>query len=137
MVSMSPCKIYAYRVDLDDMKGSKTPLPGHQEVTAGSSELSLCFLNRTLISDIHGGSHSPHLSFPREKEHICPHYTSMNGATGAVSLCQMVKSETSKVRKKIRTMKGRLLPSPGKATSAPLPVITLMSFRTLETAPGQ
>ena len=61
----------------------------------------------------------------------------MNGATGAVSLCQVVKSETSKVRKKIRTVKGRVLPSPGKVTSAPLLVITLMSCRTLEAASEQ
>ena len=69
---------------------------------------------------------------------MCLIDTSSNGAAGCLSLSQVLRKEHRKVRKKIRTVKGRLLSSPGEVTLAPHPTITLMSRRTIkETAPGK
>lgn len=54
---------------------------------------------------------------------------------GVVCLCQVVRRDQNKARRKIRTLKGRCLPSPGEVTSSPCPrVITPNELQNPEAA---
>lgn len=53
------------------------------------------------------------MGFSKEKEYIlCNSIGEWAGLQMVICLCQVVKRDHNKARKKIRTLKGRLLPSP-------------------------